>query len=112
MYRIIILSGQVREPCKFEELHTKHSLKETINPNSCVSVGKIMIINAPFWFTSFWNVFKNFISEKTRNKTIIMGSNYYSTLLENVDENVIPPIWGGKGKSSFDYILMILLKYQ
>ena len=42
------------------------------------------IINAPLLFTGMWNIVKMCMAEKTREKVVILGSNYLTTLKEIV----------------------------
>lgn len=50
-------------------------------------LGKLFIINAPFIFTGVFAIIKSWLDEKLRRKITIIGKNYYSTLLEYIDED-------------------------
>jgi hypothetical protein len=39
-------------------------------------MGKLFIINAPFYFTGIFAVIKGWLDEKTRRKINILGSNF------------------------------------
>ncbi|KAJ3016036.1 cytosolic factor, phosphatidylinositol/phosphatidylcholine transfer protein [Thoreauomyces humboldtii] len=59
-------------------------------------LGKMYIINAPMLFTGVWSIVKGFLDEVTVSKINILGSNYKSKLLETIDEDSLPKIFGGK----------------
>lgn len=65
------------------------------------TLGKMVIVNAPMIFSGIWPVVKIWLDEKTRRKISICGKNYYSTLLDYVNEDQIPECLGGQNKSSF-----------
>lgn len=50
-------------------------------------LGKLFIINAPFIFTGVFAIIKSWLDEKLRRKISMIGKNYYSTLLEYIDED-------------------------
>ncbi|KAJ1547968.1 cytosolic factor, phosphatidylinositol/phosphatidylcholine transfer protein, partial [Nowakowskiella sp. JEL0078] len=60
------------------------------------TLGKMFIINAPTLFTGIWAVVRNFLDENTLNKISVMSSGYQKSLLEEIDENSLPSIYGGK----------------
>eukprot|EP01084_Bolivina_argentea_P027433 50998_1 len=66
-------------------------------------VHRIYLINAPWIFTKVWNVMSTFLHPNTVNKTRILGTNYMDELLKDIDINMIPPSFGGKGKWAVRY---------
>lgn len=60
------------------------------------SMGKLLLINAPFIFTAVYAVIKGWLDERTTKKISILGSSYMSTLSELVDDDQIPDFLGGK----------------
>ncbi|KAI1313850.1 cytosolic factor, phosphatidylinositol/phosphatidylcholine transfer protein [Mortierella claussenii] len=58
-------------------------------------MGKMYVINAPMMFTSVWGMVKPLLDEVTVKKIVILGSNYQSTLLEDIDAENIPKAIGG-----------------
>ena len=61
-------------------------------------VHKLYIINASLVFTGVWKIVKTFLHPNTVAKTKILGKDYLETLLEEIDINMIPKQYGGKGK--------------
>ncbi|KAF9135686.1 cytosolic factor, phosphatidylinositol/phosphatidylcholine transfer protein [Mortierella sp. 14UC] len=58
-------------------------------------MGKMYVINAPMMFTSVWGMVKPLLDEVTVKKIVILGSNYQSTLLEDIDAANLPKVIGG-----------------
>ncbi|KAJ3333471.1 cytosolic factor, phosphatidylinositol/phosphatidylcholine transfer protein [Blyttiomyces sp. JEL0837] len=58
-------------------------------------LGKMYIINAPMLFTGVWSLVKPLLDEVTVNKINILGSNYKEKLLESIDAENLPSIYGG-----------------
>lgn len=58
------------------------------------------IINAPMVFSGVWAIAKNFLDEKTRKKIHIYGSSYKKKLLDHIDEENLPEMYGGKSTDS------------
>ena len=52
-------------------------------------------MNAPFTFTTVWNVVKGWLDEKTREKIQIKGANYLDTVCKYVDKEQLPDWLGG-----------------
>eukprot|EP01084_Bolivina_argentea_P068924 125464_1 len=67
------------------------------------SLHKVYIINAPYLFTVVWNILKNFIHPITVEKVSILGSNYINTIKKEINVNMIPKEYGGKGKWKIKY---------
>ncbi len=59
-------------------------------------LGKMFIINAPILFYGVWSMLKPFVDERTRNKISILGTSYEKELLEVIDAENLPDIYGGK----------------
>lgn len=80
-------------------------VKDFIKKSSFISqnyypemLGQLFIVNAGFVFKGIWSIIKGFIDERTKNKISIEGNNYYSKLLNYVEEENIPSFLGGKCK--------------
>lgn len=56
---------------------------------------KFIIINSPWYFPALYNMFKPFIDARTRDKVIILGTDYLPTLEKYIDRSVIPVEYGG-----------------
>ncbi|KAF9115380.1 cytosolic factor, phosphatidylinositol/phosphatidylcholine transfer protein [Mortierella sp. AM989] len=65
-------------------------------------MGKMYVINAPMMFTSVWGMVKPLLDEVTVKKIVILGSNYQSTLLADIDAENLPTAIGGKCECSQD----------
>ena len=61
-------------------------------------VHKVYVINAPWVFQNIWKILKAFLHPNTIKKTCIVGKDYMDELLKEIDINMIPPQFGGKGK--------------
>jgi len=59
-------------------------------------LGKMFIINSPMLFTAVWTMVKPLLDEVTVSKIHILGYSYKSKLLEMIDEQSLPAIYGGK----------------
>ena len=59
-------------------------------------LGVMCIINAPWYFTAVWKIVSYWLDDRTKSKIRILGSDYMSTLLELIDEDQLPPQYGGK----------------
>ncbi|KAJ3129326.1 cytosolic factor, phosphatidylinositol/phosphatidylcholine transfer protein [Nowakowskiella sp. JEL0407] len=60
------------------------------------TLGRMFIINAPTLFTTIWAVIRNFLDENTLNKISLIGSSYQKQLLEEIDAESLPEMYGGK----------------
>lgn len=58
-------------------------------------MGKLVILNAPFFFTGVFAIIKGWLDEKTRRKISLLGTNYLKFLLEYCNEDQIPTFLGG-----------------
>ena len=61
-------------------------------------LGNMMLINTTFFFKAIWLMVKHFVDEKTRTKIIVERSSYLKKLLEFVDKENIPEMFGGDCK--------------
>lgn len=62
------------------------------------TLGKIYILNAPFYFRFIWKVIQYWIDEKTRERFEIFSDGAEETLKEIIDERDLPDFFGGKSK--------------
>lgn len=56
---------------------------------------KFFVINAPWYFTAIWAVVSPWIDPVTRDKMLIIGSDYMEALREYIDDSQIPVELGG-----------------
>lgn len=59
-------------------------------------MGKFYIVNAPWTFSAVWSIIKPWLDEVTVAKINILGSSYKDTLLQQIDEENLPKVLGGK----------------
>ncbi|KRW99269.1 CRAL-TRIO domain [Pseudocohnilembus persalinus] len=62
---------------------------------------KIYLIHADFFTRMLWSTVKIFIDQKTRDKVVMIKSDYdliYKELSKDLDDEVIPEVYGGKNK--------------
>ena len=53
-------------------------------------LGKLFVINMPWFFNLLFALFKPFIDQRTLEKFVLLGSDYISTLEEFIDRSQIP----------------------
>lgn len=57
----------------------------------------MFIVHAPYIFMTMWKLVYPFIDKKTRNKVVFVeDKRLKETLVEDIDENQLPEIYGGK----------------
>jgi len=61
---------------------------------------RIIIINTPVIFPLIFSIIKPFLSEATKNKIKLLGSNWKTEILEFIDKDSIPEFYGGSCKGS------------
>lgn len=62
-------------------------------------LGKVFLIHVPSLFMKAWKIIYPFIDKNTRNKFIFVeDKNLKASLLEDIDEDQLPEIYGGKLK--------------
>jgi len=62
------------------------------------TMGRFYMINAPWGFSTVWNVIKGWLDPVTQAKIKILGSTYQKDLLENIDADALPGDLGGTCK--------------
>eukprot|EP01084_Bolivina_argentea_P190946 328031_1 len=62
-------------------------------------VYKIYLINVPWIFGNVWRMVKHFVDPHTRSLINMLGMDYIDQLTKEIDINMIPPEFGGKGVS-------------
>ena len=87
------LMQKVLKDRKIQEYYTKRG--SLVAPEM---VHKVYVINAPWVFQNVWKILKAFLHPNTIEKTKIVGKDYMDELLKEIDINMIPPIFGGRGK--------------
>lgn len=58
-------------------------------------MGKFYIINAPWAFSAVWAVCKRWLDEVTVSKINILGSDYQTSLLQQIPAENLPKQFGG-----------------
>ena len=58
-------------------------------------LGRLYLINAPWGFSSVFNVVKSFLDPVTVQKIHVLGSNYQQELLNEVPAENLPTLFGG-----------------
>ncbi|XP_071008457.1 SEC14-like protein 2 isoform X1 [Oncorhynchus clarkii lewisi] len=56
---------------------------------------RVFLIKTPKLFPMAYNLVKHFLSEETRHKIIILGSNWQEVLLKHIDPEQLPVAYGG-----------------
>ena len=56
---------------------------------------KMLIINAPFWFSGAWGGVKNVMPKETREAACVRSTNYLGELTKHIDLEQIPREYGG-----------------
>jgi len=59
------------------------------------TMGRFYLINAPWGFSTVWNIIKGWLDPVTQAKIKILGSGYRADLLENIDADALPHDLGG-----------------
>ncbi|KAJ3304717.1 cytosolic factor, phosphatidylinositol/phosphatidylcholine transfer protein [Kappamyces sp. JEL0829] len=59
------------------------------------TLGKMVIINAPWLFTAIWTVVRAMLDERTAAKISVLGSNYQKELLSLIHAENLPTYLGG-----------------
>jgi hypothetical protein len=65
---------------------------------------RCFMINTPWVFTSIWYLIKGWIAAKTVAKVSLLGGSYMTEFLEEIDEDNIPEMCGGKCKKNSSLI--------
>eukprot|EP00919_Chromeraceae_sp_WS-2016_P038258 GHVR01091345.1.p1 GENE.GHVR01091345.1~~GHVR01091345.1.p1 ORF type:complete len:284 (+),score=47.40 GHVR01091345.1:30-881(+) len=60
---------------------------------------KIIVINAPFWFKTVFTLIGPFIDPRTKEKIIVVGSDYKKVLAEYLEPTEVPLQYGGTNDS-------------
>lgn len=58
------------------------------------SLKKMFVINTPGIFKFLWAIVKPMVDKKTLEKIVILGSNYYDTLIKHMPKESIPKEYG------------------
>ena len=62
-------------------------------------LSRLIIINAPSFFTTVWRLVRLVVDERTREKIQVLGKDYRDVLLKYVDEDQLPSFAGGPDDS-------------
>ncbi|CAL0325252.1 unnamed protein product [Lupinus luteus] len=72
-----------REKCREEDYYPKR-------------LGKLLVVHAPYMFMKVWKLIYPVLDDKTKKKIIfIENKKLKSTMMEDIDENQLPEIYGG-----------------
>jgi len=97
----------VETSCTILDLHNVslsnfYQVKDYVNQATNITqnrypecMGKFYIINAPFMFSTVWNLVKGWLDPVTVAKISILGSNYKPALLAQIDAENLPKEFGG-----------------
>lgn len=101
-------SGQLLETCcsvmdlkgvglmKFSQVYSYVKQAAAISQNYYPErLGKLYLINAPWGFSSVFNVVKGFLDPVTVEKIHVLGSGYHDQLQSQVVKENLPKIFGG-----------------
>ncbi|KAI4882304.1 hypothetical protein NFI96_011117, partial [Prochilodus magdalenae] len=70
-------------------------LMTVVEDNYPEGLKRFFALNAPKLFSVIYNMLKPFVSEETRNKVIVLGSNWQEVLRQYIDPDELPAIYGG-----------------
>uniref|UniRef100_A0A8C3A9A6 SEC14-like lipid binding 7 n=1 Tax=Cyclopterus lumpus TaxID=8103 RepID=A0A8C3A9A6_CYCLU len=56
---------------------------------------RVFLIKAPKMFPMAFNLIKHFLSEETRRKILVLGSNWQEVLRNHIDPDQLPVVYGG-----------------
>ncbi|XP_043723491.1 phosphatidylinositol transfer protein 3-like [Telopea speciosissima] len=60
-------------------------------------LGKLLLVHVPYLFMKAWKIVYPFIDKNTREKIVFVeNKKLFSSLLDDINENQIPEIYGGK----------------
>lgn len=82
-----MLTGKVKAFMKMTSSIAQDYYPETL--------GKMFVINASTVFSLIFSIVKGFIDEKTQKKISVLKSDYQDKLLEFIDKQNLPTIFGG-----------------
>lgn len=63
---------------------------------------KCVIVNAPSFVHILYNMVKPILPEKTKQKVVVLGSNWKTDILKHVDPDTLPVHWGGNLVDEFN----------
>jgi len=84
--------GVTRIPSVYGYLKSASAISQDHYPER---LGKLYIINAPWGFSSVFNVVKGFLDPVTVSKIHVLGSSYHKELLAQVPKENLPKFLGG-----------------
>ncbi|XP_005922012.1 SEC14-like protein 2 [Haplochromis burtoni] len=77
-------------------IETYGEILQMFEDNYPEGLKKLFVIKAPKIFPVAYNLVKHFLSEATRQKICILGANWQEVLLNHIDAEELPAIYGGK----------------
>ncbi|KAG9020850.1 cytosolic factor, phosphatidylinositol/phosphatidylcholine transfer protein [Tulasnella sp. UAMH 9824] len=84
-----------------------YKVKDYVNQASAIGqnyypecMGKFYIINAPWGFSSVWNLIKPWLDEVTVAKIEVLGTSYKDKLLQQIPKENLPKEFGGECQCS------------
>ncbi|KAM4615793.1 SEC14-like protein 2 [Polymixia lowei] len=77
-------------------IETYGEILQMFEDNYPEGLKRLFVIKAPKLFPVAYNLIKHFLSENTRRKIFILGANWQEMLLNYIDAEELPAIYGGK----------------
>lgn len=85
--------GVTKMPSVFNYVKSVSSLSQNYYPER---LGRLYIINAPWGFSTVWNIISGWLDPVTVQKIHVLGSGYQKELLNQVPAENLPVEFGGK----------------
>ncbi|CAD5226341.1 unnamed protein product [Bursaphelenchus okinawaensis] len=64
-------------------------------------IHSFVLVNVPHFISFIWNIAKPLLPTRTRNKVVILDSNWREEILEMADPEALPAFWNEEGKEVF-----------
>ncbi|XP_030579380.1 SEC14-like lipid binding 8 isoform X2 [Archocentrus centrarchus] len=77
-------------------IETYGEILQMFEDNYPEGLKRLFVIKAPKIFPVAYNLVKHFLSESTREKICILGANWQEVLLNHIDAEELPAMYGGK----------------
>lgn len=77
-------------------IETYGEILQMFEDNYPEGLKRLFVIKAPKLFPVAYNLVKHFLSENTRQKILVLGDNWQEVLLEYIDAEELPVVYGGK----------------
>ena len=87
--------GLTKAPSVYSYVQSASAISQNYYPER---LGKLYIINAPWGFSTVFNVVKGFLDPVTVKKIHVLGSGYQAELQKQVPKENLPQVFGGTCK--------------